>query len=424
MLMKGTRIGSGRPVVCVPLTGKTEKEVLNQAQTAVEQGARMLEWRMDLFGEWQDVLSVRRVLARLGVLCHATVLLATLRTAAEGGAAEIGGVEYEAWLRRVSRQSPADLMDVEAASCVQPKEIIAHIQREGVYVIASHHDFDRTPPVEEMTECLVNMASEGADFAKLAVMPQTAADVLYLAEATCRAKECGTPLITMSMGSLGAITRVLGELYGSCVTFAAVGETSAPGQMPMAQVAATLDALHAVCAGKPLFLIGFMGAGKTTVARALRRLTNWPMTDLDREIEDRCGMKISEIFAEYGEDEFRRMESRILNEVSDRGGCIVSCGGGVIKSPANVALMRERGTVVWLTATPQTILSRVSFDDSRPLLAGRKTLEDIDAMIEERRPLYETASDFSVATDGRRAAEIAADILSRTGVLEERPRLG
>ncbi len=424
MIIKGISIGTGRPVICVPLTGTNEKEILLQAQNAVEQGARMLEWRADRFEAWQDVLAVRRVAARLAVLCHSTVFLVTLRTKNEGGSAAIAGEEYESWLRRVSRRPLADLLDVETDTCTNPRETVRTVQQAGIYAVASHHDFAKTPPTEEMEACLRGMVSLGADIAKLAVMPRDLTDVLRLAEAACRVKDAGTPLIALSMGALGAPTRVFGEWFGSSVTFASVGEGSAPGQMPFASVDAALDAIHAIGAGHPLFLIGFMGAGKTTVARALRRLTHWPMTDLDREIEERCGMRIAEIFAEYGEEEFRRMESRLLDEVSSRGGAIVSCGGGVIKSPANIARMRERGTVIWLTASPQTILSRVRFDDSRPLLNGKKTIEDIEEMLRERRPLYETASDFSVSTDGRRAAEIASEILSRAGLLEEFPRLG
>lgn len=161
-----------------------------------------------------------------------------------------------------------------------------------------------------------------------------------------------------------------------------------------------------------IFLIGFMGCGKTTVAETLSRLYGMEMLEMDRTIARKEGISIPEIFSSRGEEYFRGLETGLLRSLKGKDGLVVSCGGGAAMRPENVALMRDSGCICLLTARPETILSRVSGDDGRPLLKGRKTLPEIASMIESRRPAYEAAADFSVATDGRSPEQIAAEILS------------
>ncbi|MCD8142623.1 MAG: shikimate kinase [Clostridiales bacterium] len=161
-----------------------------------------------------------------------------------------------------------------------------------------------------------------------------------------------------------------------------------------------------------LFLIGFMGAGKSTVAQALSALCGMEVVEMDEAIERQAGMPISDIFATLGEETFRQMETRLLITLEPGQRCVVSCGGGVAMREVNVQAMRRSGSIVWLTATPETILARVAGSNSRPLLEGHKDLDYIQSMMAQRQPKYEAAADVTVATDGKDAAEICSDILA------------
>lgn len=160
-----------------------------------------------------------------------------------------------------------------------------------------------------------------------------------------------------------------------------------------------------------IFLIGFMASGKSTVAKALSARTGLPLIEMDEEIERRAGMTISAIFEKSGEGAFRAMERDLLKEIATRDGSIVSCGGGLVKNENNVTIMKTAGTIVLLTAAPETILFRVKKNDARPLLRGKKDLLSIAAMMEERRPMYESAADIVVPVDGKSPDEIASAII-------------
>ncbi len=162
---------------------------------------------------------------------------------------------------------------------------------------------------------------------------------------------------------------------------------------------------------KHIYLIGFMGAGKSTVAKALSKRTGLPVVEMDEELVRRAGMSINEIFAAKGEGTFRQMESALLSETAAGGPAIVSCGGGLVKDENNVKTMRQSGTVIFLTATPETILSRVLGDHSRPLLEGKHDIVSIAEMIAERAPLYERAADQKTPVDGKTPDAIADEIL-------------
>lgn len=164
---------------------------------------------------------------------------------------------------------------------------------------------------------------------------------------------------------------------------------------------------------KNILLIGFMGTGKSTVSAQLKKMLGMKEIDTDALIVEQEGMTISDIFAQKGEEAFRNMETDLLRRLKDEKNLIVSCGGGMALRDENATIMKEAGTVVWLTATPETILKRVKNDDSRPLLRGNKNVEFIGDLLEKRRPKYEAASDISVETDGRSVQDICEEIISR-----------
>ena len=163
-----------------------------------------------------------------------------------------------------------------------------------------------------------------------------------------------------------------------------------------------------------IFLIGFMGAGKSTVAKTIRRMYGMEYLEMDRKIAEDAGMSIPDIFKEKGEEAFRRMETGLIRQLVGEKDMVVSCGGGVPMRRENVDEMRRQGTVVWLTASPETIFRRVRGRHHRPLLEGHMNLEYISALTEERRPKYEAAADIQVSTDNRSLEEIAAEVKQRT----------
>ena len=162
-----------------------------------------------------------------------------------------------------------------------------------------------------------------------------------------------------------------------------------------------------------ILLIGFMGVGNSSVARKLSRILDLPETDTDHLIEEAEGMSISQIFQEKGEPYFRDAETALLKRLAGMDPMIISCGGGMAMREENAGLMKQAGTVVLLTALPQTILERVAHTNRRPLLEGRKNVKDISHMMKERRPRYEAAADFSVSTDFRGLDGICREIIDK-----------
>ena len=119
------------------------------------------------------------------------------------------------------------------------------------------------------------------------------------------------------------------------------------------------------------------------------------------------------LFAQKGEEAFRSMETELLHELKNERNLIISCGGGMALRDENASIMKEAGTVVWLTATPETILKRVEHDDSRPLLRGNKNVAFISDLLNKRNPKYTAASDFSVSTDNRSVQNICEEIIRK-----------
>jgi shikimate kinase len=163
--------------------------------------------------------------------------------------------------------------------------------------------------------------------------------------------------------------------------------------------------------GDNIFLIGFRGAGKSSVGRLLAARTGRAFRDMDGEIERREGLPIQAIVAGRGWDAFRRLEAALLEEICRGGGQVVSTGGGVVLDPQNVVRMQAGGRVVWLTAAAATVLRRISDDPASaagrpPLTPGAGRLEEIPALLAERTPLYRAAAHAAVCTDDRSPAEV------------------
>ena len=162
-----------------------------------------------------------------------------------------------------------------------------------------------------------------------------------------------------------------------------------------------------------IFLIGFMGVGKSTVSDYLSKILASPQVEMDQVIVNKEHMSINKIFEEYGEEYFRNCETNLLIELQKKNNQIVSCGGGVAMREINVREMKKNGRVALLTASPETILERVKDSDERPLLRGRKNTEYISELMEIRRPKYRAAADIIVDTDHKNVEEIAEEIVGK-----------
>ena len=160
-----------------------------------------------------------------------------------------------------------------------------------------------------------------------------------------------------------------------------------------------------------IFLIGFMGVGKSTIAKILAKELDAELVEMDETIEAEAGITINEIFEKYGEEHFRDLESALVERIADKGGAVVSCGGGAVLRQKNVENMKKNGRVVFLSATPETIYERVRYSTNRPLLKGNMNVEYIAQLMERRREAYENAADVVIATDGKEKHEIVEKIM-------------
>lgn len=160
-----------------------------------------------------------------------------------------------------------------------------------------------------------------------------------------------------------------------------------------------------------IFLIGFMGTGKSTIAAELSRRLGMERMEMDTAIAEEQEMSINDIFEKYGESYFRKLESRLLIELEKRKGMVVSCGGGVVLRSENVGYMKAGGKVVLLTALPKTVYERVKENHDRPILNQNMTVEFISELMEKRRGFYEAAADIVIETDGKTVSEICEEIM-------------
>ena len=160
-----------------------------------------------------------------------------------------------------------------------------------------------------------------------------------------------------------------------------------------------------------IYLIGFMGVGKTSTSRELVRLLGAKEVEMDARIVEENGMSINEMFAQYGEDYFRDRETETIAKIAGESPAVVSCGGGAVLRPQNVELMKKSGVIVLLTAEPQTVLDRVKDATDRPILNGHMNVEYIAGLMEKRREAYESVCDVRIATDGKTPCQVAREIV-------------
>ena len=234
--VRNIEIGAGAPKIIVPIVGVTKEEILSAARSFEVIPIDVVD-----FAEVEDVLK------ELRDILGDTPLLMTFRTSKEGGEKAIDADAYKELNIKAAQSGYVDLVDVEIfTGDTIVSEIINEVHAAGVKVIASNHDFDKTPAKADIIYRLRKMQDMGADIPKIAVMPQSKKDVLTLLAATEEMTSCyaDRPIITMSMAGTGVISRLCGEVFGSSMTFGAAGKASAPGQMGVEDLNTVLALLH------------------------------------------------------------------------------------------------------------------------------------------------------------------------------------
>lgn len=277
VIVRHVPIGEGRTKIILPVVESTEESILAKVKEVEELPFDILEWRADFLPKGvcsgDDVKktdAVLHILSGIREILGDRPILFTFRTKAEGGEQEISEEDYHRLLLTVAKSGLADLIDEEAGirigydgfdgekeSSADPAEdggfssaesliseretLVRELQEQNAVVLLSYHNFRRTPSGGELSSILFQMQGMGGDIVKAAVMPETREDVLRLMEATERfTRESSCPAITMSMGGLGAVSRIACGLTGSAATFGAAGKTSAPGQIDVRMLAQIL----------------------------------------------------------------------------------------------------------------------------------------------------------------------------------------
>jgi len=161
----------------------------------------------------------------------------------------------------------------------------------------------------------------------------------------------------------------------------------------------------------PLFLVGMMGAGKTTIGRSLARALGREFRDLDHEIEARCGVRVAHIFDIEGEEGFRKRERRVLDQCSAMPEIVLATGGGAVLAPENRRHLKTRGVVVYLRATPEELYRRVARDRNRPLLQTADPQARIRELVALREPLYEEVADIVFDTGSTPVPQVVKALL-------------
>lgn len=243
---KGKTIGQGRPLICVPVMAKDEAGICEQIKKLAKEQVEVIEWRVDAFENAQSMNAIRSVLNNVKDDLGNSILLFTYRSKGQGGLGDHDASTIMDIHQVGAESDVVDIIDVEYFAAKNPEKEIAQLKKCDTIIITSHHDFDMTPDSRVIETILRQMKESGTDIVKLALMPNNAKDVLRLLEETEKfhTNYPDMPIVTMSMGGIGMISRISGEFFGSCMTFGAGEVASAPGQLPKDELKSILDELH------------------------------------------------------------------------------------------------------------------------------------------------------------------------------------
>ena len=243
--VKDLVIGQGKPKVCLPIVGVNNEEILETLKKYQTMTFDLIELRIDFYQDIHDLGKVNEMLKMVKENTNKPILF-TYRSLREGGQIQLSNEEYCALVECACQSGCVDLIDIELMSGkLVVYQLVEMIHQHHLSVIMSYHNFDMTPDSKDLQEYLESMEVLDADILKIAVMPQSREDVVRLMTVTAQMSEkINRPLVTMSMGKLGVVTRISGELTGSSITFASGGKASAPGQIGVDDMNDILEVLH------------------------------------------------------------------------------------------------------------------------------------------------------------------------------------
>ncbi|MCR5430560.1 MAG: type I 3-dehydroquinate dehydratase [Eubacterium sp.] len=417
-------LNSDKPLICVSVTGSNLAEIKEQAKVIKRLNPDIVEWRADCLkieNEEKDTFEIAYALKCVHKALRSYPLIFTFRSKEEGGCRHVNFEKYKEYYHYISLEAlknNVELVDIEMygkRGVPGLDSLIEEMHDMDLKIIGSFHDFKKTPKRNEILDILKDMEENGADVCKIATMPKHKGDVFSIYNASQDAdKELKNPIIAISMGELGAITRVALTQTQSVLTFASMHEDetfegelrkecieqmNSLGQVPFKIAETLVDINRRGKLNGNISVIGFMGTGKTTVSKALAEILNCKEVDTDKYLVNKYGKEITEMFEVMTEDEFRDAESVAIEEIAKTTNQIISCGGGAVIRKKNSDVLKKGGVIVRLEANPETIFERVSRRTTRPLLNGNMNIDHIKKLMDERELRYREAADITVNVD-------------------------
>lgn len=245
--IKSVTIGEGLPKICVPMIGETLLELAEEANFLRNLDFDVVEWRVDFFDDVTEIDRVKEALETIRRILTDKPIIFTFRSSKEGGQKELAVEAYFQLNRAIAETKLVEVIDVELFNEEKViKELVNIAHENGIAVIISNHDFNKTPAKKEIISRLCKAQELGADIPKIAVMPTCSEDVITLLDATriMNEKYADRPIITISMDGKGIISRVSGGVFGSALTFGAAKKVSAPGQISAVDLRNIIKLLH------------------------------------------------------------------------------------------------------------------------------------------------------------------------------------
>lgn len=243
-IVKHVHIGTGIPKICIPIVETTHENIINNFLTNKDQDFDIYELRIDYFEDLLDDQKLIDLLIHIKQLQIKQPIIFTFRSAKEGGNVQISEHQYYHILEIACSSKSMDIIDIEYQS-KEVEKLIQLVHSYKVVVLLSNHNFTSTPTKDVLVNILTKMQIIGGDILKIAVMPRNTTDVLTLLEVTndCH-QTLDKPIVTMSMAGLGVVSRMVGEVFGSSITFAMLKIPSAPGQIELNELKEVLDIIH------------------------------------------------------------------------------------------------------------------------------------------------------------------------------------